>query len=41
VRWLRDRVLLPLAARRSGPRATRELLQEPLALLRDPLGAAR
>lgn len=41
VRWLRDRLLLPLAARLSGPRGTRELLQEPLELLRDPLGAAR
>ncbi len=41
VRWLRDRVLLPVAARLSGPRGTRELLQEPLEFLRDPLGAVR
>lgn len=41
MRWLRDRLLLPLAARLSGPRGTRELLQEPLELLRDPLAAGR
>lgn len=40
IRWLRDRALLPLAARLSGPRGTRALLQEPLELLRDPLGFA-